>query len=352
MNMFIRALLFTLLLLVQNLITYAADHLPKVNANISEVSVSGLSSGGYMAVQFHIAHSQLVKGIGVFAGGPYYCAKGSFITAKERCMQPRLPLMLPNIKELIDFTNSLALKNKIDDVKNLHQARVFLFSGTKDSVVLPSVMQGLADFYKSYTVAENIIFKSDIDAGHAMITHDHGQACAATSTPFINNCGYDGAGITLKHIYGPLQQPTDNPLSGTMVAFDQREFLPTMTVDDASAVNHFSFAEIGYAYIPQSCHNQQCRVHVFFHGCKQNAETIQKEVIDHAGFNRWADVNNIIILYPQMTEIALNPLHPQRSNPMGCWDWWGYTGDDYYSRQAAQIITVKKMIERLCQKDS
>jgi len=34
------------------------------------VTVSGLSAGGYMAVQFHIAHSSLVHGAGVIAAGP------------------------------------------------------------------------------------------------------------------------------------------------------------------------------------------------------------------------------------------------------------------------------------------
>ena len=34
-----------------------------------ESSISGLSSGGYMAVQFHVAHSGTLRGAGVTAGG-------------------------------------------------------------------------------------------------------------------------------------------------------------------------------------------------------------------------------------------------------------------------------------------
>ena len=37
--------------------------------NITDVSLSGISSGAYMAVQFHIAHSSFVSGVGIFAGG-------------------------------------------------------------------------------------------------------------------------------------------------------------------------------------------------------------------------------------------------------------------------------------------
>jgi hypothetical protein len=36
-------------------------------------------------------------------------------------------------------------------------------------------------------------------------------------------------------------------------------------------------------------------------------------------------------------------------NPRGCWDWWGYTGQDYATRQGAQIRAVLAMVERLGQ---
>ena len=39
------------------------------------VTVSGLSSGGFFAHQFHVAFSSLVKGAGILAGGPYGCVE-------------------------------------------------------------------------------------------------------------------------------------------------------------------------------------------------------------------------------------------------------------------------------------
>src|SRR5260370_39000357 len=45
------------------------------NANISESSVSGISSGAFMAVQFATAWSSVIEGVGVIAGGPFWCAK-------------------------------------------------------------------------------------------------------------------------------------------------------------------------------------------------------------------------------------------------------------------------------------
>jgi hypothetical protein len=45
--------------------------LPALGARIGATSVSGLSSGAYMAGQFQIAHSSIVMGAGIVAGGPY-----------------------------------------------------------------------------------------------------------------------------------------------------------------------------------------------------------------------------------------------------------------------------------------
>ena len=28
---------------------------------------------------------------------------------------------------------------------------------------------------------------------------------------------------------------------------------------------------------------------------------------------------------------------PAAANPLGCWDWWGYTGANYLSRDAVQM---------------
>ena len=52
--------------------------LPALDAKIDETSVSGISSGAYMAGQFQIAHSRLVTGAAIIAGGPYGCAESVF----------------------------------------------------------------------------------------------------------------------------------------------------------------------------------------------------------------------------------------------------------------------------------
>jgi predicted peptidase len=47
----------------------SANTLGTYNIDRSKISVSGISSGAYFAVQFHVAFSSNIMGVGVFAGG-------------------------------------------------------------------------------------------------------------------------------------------------------------------------------------------------------------------------------------------------------------------------------------------
>ena len=52
--------------------------------DLDRVTVGGLSSGGFMAVQVHVALSSMFKaGASVFAGGPYGCAVGNVVSVSK-----------------------------------------------------------------------------------------------------------------------------------------------------------------------------------------------------------------------------------------------------------------------------
>src|SRR6185437_4834328 len=55
-----------------------ARPLPALGAKIDETSVSGISSGAYMAGQFQMAHAKRVTGAAIIAGGPYGCSESIF----------------------------------------------------------------------------------------------------------------------------------------------------------------------------------------------------------------------------------------------------------------------------------
>jgi poly(3-hydroxybutyrate) depolymerase len=60
--------------------TASAAALGAYNVAHNTLSVSGLSSGGFMSVQLGVAYSDTFNvGFGVFAGGPYDCARGQSV---------------------------------------------------------------------------------------------------------------------------------------------------------------------------------------------------------------------------------------------------------------------------------
>ncbi len=325
-----------------------AERLPPYGANLSETSVSGVSSGGAMALQFHVAHSGIVKGAGIIAGVPYDCAEQSSNRATRNCMKPDADHPAPDPAHLKEITDALARSGAVDDVANLNDARVWLFSGRKDEVVLPPVMDATRGYYALYVPSDRIQYRNDIGAGHAMVTEDYGnKTCAANGAPFIVDCDFDAAKAMLEQIYGPLDPPSVAP-AGKYIEFDQKEFLA-----DGNAYNH-SLSDVGYAYVPHACALQSCRVHVALHGCQQQAAAVGDSFYKHAGYNRWADTNRIIVLYPQTISrwgwgwpfYTFNFV----LNPNACWDWWGYDSADHHTKKGPQIIAIRAMVERLAAK--
>ena len=80
------------------------------------------------------------------------------------------------------------------------------------------------------------------------------------------------------------------------------------------------------------------------HGCVQSVESVGDKFYTETGYNRWADTNKMLVLYPQVNKSALNPY-----NPKGCWDWWGYSGGDYAQKSGVQMKAIMRMTQRLAQ---
>lgn len=321
--------------------------LPGLGANLAATSVSGLSAGAYMAGQFHIAHSSIVMGSGIVAGGPYGCAEsvffdrmpgpgGAFLNlskAMNGCMLDAMRRWgVPDVPVLARRAQELARADRIDSLDGLREDRVYLFSGSNDHTVAPSIVAAAAELYADLGVsAAHIKQVTNVPAGHAFVTEDAGIACGRTKEPYITDCHYDQAGELLAHIYGKLQPRAPRP-AAELIVFDQREFvrdLPDHGLDD-----------LGVVYVPPSCRaSPGCALHVVFHGCGQHRAKIGDVFVRESGFARWADSNRLIVLFPQV--------RPATVNPQACWDWWGYTGRDYLTRNGPQIIAVRRMLERL-----
>jgi poly(3-hydroxybutyrate) depolymerase len=329
-----------------------AASLPSFGIDIYQTSVSGVSSGGAMAVQMHVAHSSIMRGVGVIAGVAY------------GCVDPRLPLAAPpgldsRVARSLgcmdgggsfggaagaDFskqrTNDAATvpnHQAIDDLKYLKPQKVWLFSGYNDGTVRRGAMDAVAKYYENYVNVGNVFYQTENHAPHALVTADYGITCLDFHSPYVNDCNYDAAGFLLKHIYGSLNPPNNNKLSGSFKSFNQEDFV------DGGIPALVGLADKGYAYVPKACKTETCRVHVVFHGCEQYQRKVHTAVYKHAGYNKWADTNKLIVLYPQ-TEADL-------LNPKGCWDWAGFynalPNADFAQKTGHQIAAIRAMLDHL-----
>ena len=332
--------------------TEGVSELPMLGASIAETSVSGISSGAYMAGQFQLAHGRIVVGAGIIAGGPYGCAESLFADmlpgpgsamlnatkAINGCMLNAMQLWgVPNTRMLADRAVDLAGRNLIDPMPAVAADRVYLFTGKSDHTVVPAIVRAAERFYRELGVPPPQIKLVDgLDAGHAFVTESSGLACDETGKPYVVDCDYDQAGDMLSFIYGPLAPPSTSP-AGDYLVFNQRTFT-------ADLVTH-GMEDSGVVYIPRACRGAgegtagRCRIHVAYHGCAQNRVLTGDAFIRQTGFARWADTNRLVVLFPQA---ATSPFNPQ-----GCWDWWGYTGRAFLTQSAPQIVAVRRMVERL-----
>jgi len=315
----------------------AANDLPALRANPARTSVSGLSSGAFMTVQYGVAFSSSVMGLGVVAGGPYNCAFlnfGGIVT----CMSGA-----PSGSLSWAAAQGFASLGQIDPVAGLSKLKVYVFGGTEDQVVHPPVVAATRDFFQAAGLApKNLLYVDKLPAGHAFIAPAFGNDCGTNAAPYIDHCqvktkgqrqAYDQPKELLQHIYGPLKPPAAT-LSSTVRPFDQTAFAgPGTSMDSA-----------GFIYIPKDCaaNASGCAVHVVFHGCKQGAQSVGSDVYASVGYNRWADTNRLIVLYPQAITSQNFP-----SNPEGCWDWFGYTGPTFQVRSGVQLSAIKAMVDRL-----
>ena len=233
-----------------------------------------------------------------------------------------------------------AQRGEIDDPAALRGQRIYVFSGAKDTVVSTRVVDQTARFYTLAQVpAANLQYRESPDAGHAFITNrPEDNTCSANASPYIDNCGFQQAHDIVRWIYGTPDKPLNPPAAqagGKLLKFDQRAFDPQRGA---------SLGDTGYAYVPADCERVACAVHVVFHGCVQNVAAVGEKMIRGVGYNEIADTNRLIVLYPQVEKSAVNPL--------GCWDFWGYTSTDplhpgFYRRDAPQMAAVMRMVQRL-----
>ena len=304
----------------------SAARLPHLNLQRDRVAVVGLSSGAYMAAQAQLAYPELFPNAAIVAGGPYGCAGGKLDAALGSCMKG---MPAPDVAALVANAGKRSAAGQIGALQDLAHAHVYLLHGRDDALVAPAVAEAGAKFYQQ--------LRDTTPGLQAMQVHDDGQRpfahnlpvaasgddCDKSVAPYLGHCGFDAAGEIFAQMFG---QPAHaaSKARGELRTFDQDALRPA----GADAL----LASTGYVYLPPDCAaGKPCGLMVAFHGCKQNADAVGEAFVKDAGFNRWADVYDVAVLYPQ-TRASFAPLNPQ-----ACWDWWGYSGTDYDTRHGVQL---------------
>ena len=163
------------------------------------------------------------------------------------------------------------------------------------------------------------------------------NTCDISLSPYISNCNYDGAGSVLKWLYGDLQARNDGASTGNIVQYPQRGRYGAAGLDTT-----------GYLYVPKTCAGSSatvCKLHVAMHGCLQSYSQIGSKFITNTGYTKWADTNDIIILFPQA--VVDDTMHPTWTgmdlpNPNACFDWVGWYGTN--ADQIGGNLAPKSMI--------
>ena len=317
----------------------AANPLPAYNVDPATVSVSGLSSGGFMAAQLGVAYSNVFRtGFGVFAGGPYDCARNQSYTA---CMYNATPAISTPLSNMRSWSGG-----PIDSTGNLASRRIYLWVGSSDTTVGPNVESQLRSELSNFDTSGNVSYVATSGAAHTFptdFTASGDNSCGTAVSPYISNCGYDGAGAALQWMYGTLNARNNGTLGGTVVAFDQTAWVASGKGMDT----------VGYLYVPAACApggSTVCRLHVALHGCLQSYSNIQMRFVNDTGYNRWADSNGIIVLYPQAKPD--NTAHAtwasgSLANPNGCWDWIGWYGSNADQHGGVHIAAIVGMVNRI-----
>ncbi|WP_395700377.1 hypothetical protein [Aquabacterium sp.] len=319
---------------------HAASALPQLNVDKTKISVSGLSSGGFMANQLGYAYASTFMGVGVFAGGPYMCAGHSNYTA---CMyNASISSGMLNTMQA-DINNWSGTAN---DSKSLVAGqKIFLFVGTSDTTVGPNPMNAVNTQYGNNGVTgANLVYTQRASTAHTFPTDfdsTGNNSCASTASPYISNCGYDGAKAALQQFYGTLTARNNAPAAANYIQFDQTPY----------TAGNAGMNATGWIYVPASCASgTQCKLHVALHGCQQSQDQIGDKFVKNTGYTRWADTNNIIVLFPQTkvdNTTHATPTSGTVANPNACWDWIGWYGSNFAQKAGVQAAAIKAMVDRV-----
>ena len=251
----------------------AVAALGSYNVNPSHVYVSGISSGGFMAVQLHFAYSGTFKGAAIYAGGPDYCGQDSETTADIDC--GGAGLYTSELAASENYINANQNTSGMDPVSNISGQPVYLWSGTGDTVVPQKTMNDLQTEYQKY--GASVTYDNSYDAEHGWESPYGANSCDTLGSPYMIDCsGYDSEKTFLSKFLGTLSTKNTGTLTGSLINFDQTPFGGGSNDLDTN----------GWVFVPAACASgSSCAVVVVaLDGCEQYQAVINDEFVTRSGW--------------------------------------------------------------------
>lgn len=84
---------------------------------------------------------------------------------------------LISVTELVTITYNTASMDFISSPKHLADSKVYIFSGSEDTIVHQGVSKKLNEYYGHFVNKENIVTEFSVPAQHSWVTDSYGNSC-------------------------------------------------------------------------------------------------------------------------------------------------------------------------------
>lgn len=296
--------------------------------NTQKFSISGISSGGFMAVQMATIFSNNFLGVGSVAGGFFYCAKNGLqeqILAGQRSLlgvnnlllfeptgqinsQSLQPEFRPSVNNPIFMSVGLCMGNpqlttlpslsqfvfdqSIEPLDHFKKLQVYIYNGKNDSIVKNSMIQKLVDFYNKNGIEKKQIKVVQSKGGHNFPTSKSGlNSCLDQKVPYVSSCRYDAASDILSHLLKTRVLYSQPDLNHLYIVDQNIEHQNSLETDIKKLKQPIpSIGGYGYLYASDQCLNtpENCHLHVALHGCEMSDsydqafdDLFQKQILNY-----------------------------------------------------------------------
>ena len=197
----------------------AAGPLPALNIDPDKITISGISSGADFVVGLHVAHSSVIKGVGVFAGQAYHCAVTRFpkdpMLKNPTGLNSSVPVCdgcpagdtleydhcknnpeYVDVDLLVEYARTHSALGNIDNVSNIAGHQLYFYRGTHDTCYKTGAEEATLSFYSRLTLDRgddnHVAYEGSVGSNHAQPTLEYGADCGGKPNAkfsYIENCG-------------------------------------------------------------------------------------------------------------------------------------------------------------------